>query len=200
LDVNPVTQNWRFGSVEFAQLPARFVGYQDLRGNQVMINYRTEQPAAHVTLTQLLQGQVNRSLVANRVVLIGVTAPIVHDSFITPYGEMPGLWIHAHMVSQMLSAVLDKRSLIWGLPQYQEIQWGDALWVLVWSTLGGVLVWQCRSPLWLGGTTIAAMLALHQLCLVFLIQGGWMPLVPALLGLGSTSGISGILKFVRKGR
>ena len=200
LDVNPVTQNWRFGSVEFAQLPTRFVGYQNLRGNQVMINYRTEQPAAHVTLTQLLQGQVNRSLVKNRVVLIGVTAPIASDSSATPYGEMPGLWIHAHMVSQMLSAVLDKRALIWGLPQYQEMQWGDALWVLAWSALGGVLVWQCRSTLWLGGTTVVAMLALHQLCLVFLIQGGWMPLIPALLGLGSTSGISGILKFMRKGR
>ncbi|HEY9640932.1 MAG TPA: CHASE2 domain-containing protein, partial [Coleofasciculaceae cyanobacterium] len=200
LQVNPATQNWQFGNVEFAQLPTRFVGYSNLRGNQVMINYRTAQPGAHVTLTQLLEGAVNRSLVENRVVLIGVTAPIANDSFATPYGEMPGLWIHAHMVSQMLSAVLDQRPLIWGLPQYQAVQWGDALWILLWSALGGVLAWRCRSPLWLGGTTVAAMLVLHQLCLILLIQGGWMPLVPALLGLSATSGVSGVLKFVRKGR
>jgi len=200
LDVNQTTQNWQFGNVEFLQLPHRFVGYQALNGNQVMLNYRTNLPGAHVTLTQLLQGKVNRNLVENRVVLIGVTAPIANDSFKTPYGEMSGIWIHTHAVSQMLSAVLDKRSLIWGLPQWREWQWGDALWVLSWSAIGGVLVGWGRSPLVLVGTTTGAMLVLYLLCLMLLIQGGWMPLVPALLGLGLTSSVSFILKFVLKGR
>jgi len=200
LDVNQTTQNWQFGNVEFSQLPHRFVGYQALSGNQVMLNYRTNLPGAHVTLTQLLQGQVNRNLVENRVVLIGVTAPIANDSFKTPYGEMPGIWIHTHAVSQMLSAVLDKRSLIWGLPQWREWQWGDALWVLAWSAIGGVVAGWWRSPLVLVGTTAGAMLVLYLLCLMLLIQGGWMPLVPALLGLGLTSSVAFVLKFVLKGR
>lgn len=200
LDVNQTTQNWRFGDVEFAQLPQRFVGYQTLSGNQVMLNYRTNLPGAHVTLTQLLQGKVNRNLVENRVVLIGVTAPIANDSFKTPYGEMPGIWIHTHAVSQMLSAVLDKRPIIWGLPQWREWQWGDALWVLAWSTLGGAIAGWCRLPLGLVSITTGAMIALYLLCLVLLIQGGWMPLIPALLGLGLTSSASFVFKFVLKSR
>jgi CHASE2 domain-containing sensor protein len=200
LDVNPTTQNWRFGTVEFSQLPQRFVGYQALSGNQVMLNYRTNLPGAHVTLTQLLQGKVNRNLVENRVVLIGMTAAIANDSFKTPYGEMPGIWIHTHAVSQMLSAVLDKRSLIWGLPQWREWQWGDVLWVWAWSTLGGAIAVRCRSPLVLVSLTGGGILTLYQLCLVVLIHGGWMPLVPALLGLSLTSGVSFVLKFLVKGR
>jgi CHASE2 domain-containing sensor protein len=47
---------------------------------------------------------------------------------ILPYGRRRGLEVHAHLVSQMLSAVQDGRPLIWWLPQ-----WGDALWVWAWS-------------------------------------------------------------------
>ncbi|KAM3104182.1 CHASE2 domain-containing protein, partial [Phormidesmis sp. 146-33] len=31
---------------------------------------------------------------------MGYTAPVARDSFDTPYGEMAGVWVHAHMVSQ----------------------------------------------------------------------------------------------------
>jgi CHASE2 domain-containing sensor protein len=185
--------NWQFGSVTLQKLPSRFGGYQQLDGmsSQILINYRSSPPGQRVTLKQVLQGQINRSSVENRVVLIGTTAPIARDSFETPYGEMPGTWIHAHMVSQLLSAVMHQRPLIWSLPQWQGVQWGDALWVLAWSAIGSLLAWRVRSWLWLGCATVAAVLVLHQLCLLVLVQGGWLPLVPAglalvLTGSGST--------------
>ena len=187
-------QDWQFGAVAFPKLPDRFGGYQSLTGfSQIMVNYRTAPPAAQATLQQVLQGQVNRNLVENRVVLIGVTAPVATDNRNTSYGEMPGVWIHAHQVSQMLSAVLDRRPLIWSLPQSGALQWGDALWVWAWATVGGILVWRCRSWLWLGIANGVAMLALDQLCLAILIQGGWMPLLPSLLALGFASGSSQVM-------
>ncbi len=188
-------QNWQFGAVAFQKLPDRFGGYQSLTGHlsQILINYRTDLPAAQATLQQVLQGQVNRSLVENRIVLIGITAPVAKDVLNTPYGEMPGVWIHAHLVSQMLSAVLDRRPLIWSLPQWKALQWGDTLWVWAWASVGGILVWRCRSWLWLIAANGVAVLALTQLCLVILIQGGWMPLLPSLLALGLTSGSSQVL-------
>jgi CHASE2 domain-containing sensor protein len=195
-DIQPLAVNqngeWQFGPIAFKKLTPRFGGYQQLNGlsSQILINYRSDPPGQRVTLQQVLHHQINRSSVENRVVLIGTTAAIARDSFMTPYGEMAGVWIHAHAVSQMLSAVVDGRSLIWVLPQWHELQWGDTLWVLAWASVGGLLAWRFRSCLVLALTTGITALVLYQICLVILIQGGWMPLLPSLLALVLTSGIA----------
>jgi CHASE2 domain-containing sensor protein len=109
------------------------------------------------------------------------------------------------MVSHILSAVIDKRPLIWVLPQWGSFQWGDTLWVFAWSITGGLLAWCLRwrslsvgeaapkglgeSLLYLALASGAATLVLHQVCLVILTQGGWMPLVPSVLALVSTGSI-----------
>lgn len=182
-------QNWQIGAVVFQKLPTRFAAYQQLDGwsNQILIHYRTDPPGARVTLEQVLQGQVDRSLIEHRIVLIGTTAAAAKDSFDTLYGEMPGVWLHAHMLSQLLSAVIDDRPLIWALPQWRGLQWADLLWVLSWAGVGGVLGWRLRSDLGLGLALALVTIALHQLCLMLLIQGGWMPLIPPLLALWATS-------------
>ncbi len=60
---------------------------------------------------------------------------------------MPGVWIHTQMVSQILSAVIDKRPLLWVLPQWQGIQWGDAIFVWLVAVTGGLLAGRGRSLL-----------------------------------------------------
>src|SRR5919199_3322061 len=187
-------KNWQFKSVVFKRLEPRSGGYQNLdaRGNQVLINYRATSPIAQqVTINDVLTGKLKPESVRNRVVLIGVTAPSVQDYHDTPYGRRRGLEVHAHMVSQILSAVEDGRPLIWWLPQ-----WGDALWVWVWSLTGGILVWQvfsrrvgkAQSPLHLVLALSFSVTALYGLCWVFLLQGGWLPLIPAALALVATGG------------
>ncbi len=188
LTVNP-DGNWQFGQATFTRLPARFGGYQDLDGlsSQVMLNYRQGLPGQRVTLDQVLQGKVSRSFVENRIVLLGTTAPIARDSFVTPYGEQAGIWIHAHQISQILSAALDRRPLIWSLPQTGSIQWGDALWVWLWTSLGTGLGWICRGWRWLLLANGIALFLLYQICLLTLTQAGWLPLVPSALGLVAAS-------------
>jgi CHASE2 domain-containing sensor protein len=190
LDVN-TNGDWQFGTVAFQKLTSHFGGYQQLDGHssQILINYRSNPPGQQVTLNQVLQGQVDSSVVQDRVVLIGTTALVARDRFDTPYGEMPGVWIHAHMVSQMLSAVIDGRPLIWSLPHWGALQWGDTLWVLGWSIVGGSLAWRCRSWWLLGVANAIAALMLYQICLAILVQGGWLPLIPSLLSLWLTSNI-----------
>ena len=187
LEVNK-NQDWQFGTVAFNKLPSRFGGYQHLDGksSQIAINYRSNQPGQRVTLKQFLSGQLNGNLIKDRVVLIGYTAPVARDKFETPYGQMSGVWIHAHMVSQMLSAVLDRRPLIWVLPQWGDWQWGDTLWVFVWAIAGGSIAWHLRSYLYLVLASGAATLVLHQTCFIILTQGGWMPLIPSALAFWST--------------
>ncbi len=196
-------KNWQFGSVVFKRLEPRSGGYQNLdaRGNQVLINYRaTPQIAQRVTIEDVLTGKLEPEWVKDRVVFIGVTAASIQDYHDTPYGRMRGLEVHAHMVSQILSAVQNGRPLIWWLPQ-----WGDALWVWSWSLMGGILVWRVRAQsLRKAQLLILLVLALgicvtilYGLCWVFLLQGGWLPLVPAALGLVITGGAIAYPRFPR---
>lgn len=192
------SKNWQFGNVIFKRLASHSGGYQNLdaRGNQGLINYRaTPQIAQQVTVKEVLTGKFEPSWVKNRIVVIGVTAASVQDYHNTPYRRMRGLEVHAHLISQILSAVLDRRSLIWWLPQ-----WGDTVWVWVWSLIGGMVVYGMRSPfvnqaqlpiysaLGLGIST----LLLYSLCWFLLLGGGWFPFVPALLVLWLTAASSAI--------
>ncbi|NES25109.1 MAG: CHASE2 domain-containing protein, partial [Symploca sp. SIO3E6] len=94
-----------------------------------------------------------------------------------------GVVIQAHMVSQILSAVLDERPLLEALPL-----WGEVLWVWCWSLAGGVIVWRFR--LWLQLALVTGTLGLlYSLSLVLLIQGSWVPLVPSAIALVSTGGM-----------
>jgi CHASE2 domain-containing sensor protein len=179
----------RIGRVVFNQLEADAGGYQhiDAGGYQIMLNYRASQVVAkQVTLSEILSDRMASelpNLVKNRIVLIGTTAPSFKDYFPTPYTttqasqEMPGVIIQAHMVSQILSAVLDRRPLLWWLPT-----WGEIIWVWSWS-LVGILTGYIRSSLRLVFAGSAAILILCGICFVLLLKGGWIPLVPSALAL-----------------
>jgi CHASE2 domain-containing sensor protein len=185
-------QEWQIADVTFKRLAARTGGYQDLKAlvSQVLLNYRANQkPAFKVTLQEVLEGRINSDLVKGKIVMIGHTSEVSREDSDTPYGKMSGVWIHAHMVSQILSAVIDKRPLLWVLPQSQGIQWGDAIFVWLVAVTGGLLAWRGRSLLVLAIASGGMIFVLYQGSLVILTFGGWMPLVPAVLALVATGGI-----------
>jgi CHASE2 domain-containing sensor protein len=116
----------QLGETVFKALETNTGSYQNLdaSGHQILLNYRsTPQIAATVTLQEMLSDRFLPELVRDRIVLIGTTAPSFNDhNWLTPYSTgnwsvhtMSGLEIQAHMVSQILSAVLDERPLIWWL-------------------------------------------------------------------------------------
>lgn len=178
-------QHWQFGQIVFHPLPTRFGGYQSLeQADQIMLNYRAAPPGQRVTLQQVLNGQVTAEMVRDRIVLIGYTSAVARDSFDSPYGGMVGIWIHAHMTSQLLSAVLDRRPLIWVLPQWRHLQWGDMVCVLTGAFVAAGLAQLLRSrPLHLGIAVAVLLAGMYQLCLVGLTQGLWLPLLPILLSI-----------------
>jgi CHASE2 domain-containing sensor protein len=184
------------GKVIFKRLQVPIGGYQkvDDSGYQILLNYRPvhyRSPVADtVTLNDILTDKVPPDAVKNRIVLIGVTAQSDGDYFPTPYSagqeiyqEMPGVIVHAQMVSQILSAVLDERPLLWVWSQ-----WGETLWVWGWSLFGGVLAWRIRNSLRLGLAGGAALGVLYGLSFGLICQGGWVPLVPSALALVVTGG------------
>lgn len=184
----------QINSSVFKKLESDAGGYQqlDALGYQVLLNYRSSNSVAkQVSLYDILSGSLDEqlpNLVKNKIVLIGTTAKSFEDYFTTPYSagqseeEQPGVIIHAQMVSQIISAVLDGRSLLWWLPG-----WGETIWIWSWSFVGGILVW-LRSPVRIGGAIVSALIVLSGLCFVVLLLGGWIPLVPSALALLLTSG------------
>ena len=183
-------QNLQFGYTLTQPLQTRSGGYQklDARGHQLLINYRnSEQIAQEVTVTDILNDsdKFNPDWVKGRVVLIGVTAPSVPDNYLTPYGKMRGLHIHAHALSQLLSTAEEQRPLLW----YWH-PWFETVWIMGWSLTGGLMVWLFKrtTPQVLAGSTTVVVLFLC--CFTFIIIGGWLPLVPAALALVVTEGVA----------
>lgn len=180
------TDDVQLGKTVFKRLAYNSGGYQTIDDGdfQILLNYRSGgYVARQVTLTQVLQGQIDPSLVKDKIVLIGTTAPTVNDFFYTPYtptakgnSQMPGVLLHAHMVSQILSAVLDNRPLFWFWAE-----WSEVLWIAGWSLVGGLLVARVHNSIVLGLSSISLVGVLFSLTMLLFIYGGWIPLAaPAL--------------------
>jgi len=178
----------KLGQAIFKPLLPNSGAYQkaDTGGYQILLNYRSpDSPARNVTLTEVLNNQIDPSWVKNRIVLIGVSASSLKDSFYTPYSfaqkrikQMPGVMIHGQVVSQILSTVLDEQPLFWFWPE-----WGEALWIWGWSFVGGFLVLVFRHP---GKLVLAEGVALSLLLgtsVGLFFWSGWVPVVAPSLGL-----------------
>jgi CHASE2 domain-containing sensor protein len=202
LKYNQKGQIQNFGNLSFKLLSGDAGGYKDLdaRGYQIMLNYRHTkkmQIAPKLTLNQVLNNDFDPHLIRDRIVIIGTTATSFNDhDKITPYsnsyGTMSGLELQAHMVSQIISATLDNRPLIWW--------WSNPIvivWVWLWSAIGGLLGWHWQSFLRLGLASGIAVALLYGICWTMFLQGGWIPLVPSFLVL-VTTGVSVAFLFSNK--
>lgn len=166
---------------------------RDISGFQMLINYRStrDKIATTVTLQQILEttNQTElKKLIENKIILIGTSNPRYNDLHPTPLPHhqqdspsnqssnlMPGVEIHAHMISQMLSAVFDHRPLIWWLPE--PLEW---LWILLWAFFGCSLNFWLKTPSTLLWALLAAFIGLAIICyFMFLFYCGWLPFVPA---------------------
>lgn len=179
----------KLGNIVLPNLKPDSGGYQniDTAGYQILLKYRgrSQNIAPQVTLNQILNAEVDPDLLKNKIVMIGTTAPSQKDLFFTPYtatdrnkATMPGVLIHAQMVSQIISTLEDNQSLFWFLPQ-----WVEWFWIWGWSLIGGIIVWRFRQPLVLGIATLIAVIILWTVFSISFLQIGWIPLIVPALGL-----------------
>ncbi|WP_017745376.1 CHASE2 domain-containing serine/threonine-protein kinase [Scytonema hofmannii] len=187
------TKNHKLKAI-FTSLTSDAGGYKriDAGGYQIMLNYRhPDRLAPEVTLTQVLNGAFNPKLVKDRLVIIGTKTPSLHPGFYTPYSALPDqparmspALIHAQTTSQLISAALDGRPLIWYFPE-----WAEVVWIWIWSLVGAALAWRLRHPLLLivvGGTTVISLIVI---CTSVFLQAGWIPVVPPAIAF-VTSGVA----------
>lgn len=192
-------QNYlRLGKTILKPLSPNDGGYQDgdTGGYQILLNYRSSDSLARtVTLTDVLNNRIEPNWVKDKIVLIGVTAPSIDDAFYTPYSsrsgrlrKMPGVVVHGQIVSQLLSAALNGRSGLWFWPE-----WGEVVWIWVWSLTGGVLVRVVRHPGKQALVEGAALGLLFGVSIILFLGSGWIPIVAPTLGLLVTS--TGVLTY-----
>ena len=187
--IDTVDNNWRFGSLVIERLQQQSAGYQniDSRGNQILLNYRntadSRSIARQISVGEILDStkKLNPDLIKNKIILIGVTAPSIPDRHDTPYGEMKGIEIHAHAISQIISAVENARPLIEWLPS-----WQDTVLIWVWSFAGGLIVWRVQIRFYRNIATGISIATLYSFYWILFVWGLWLPLVPSAIALLTT--------------
>ena len=188
---NISSESIRIGDVTLRKLRKGKGIYQivDHGGFQILLNYRNSDKIDNkvskiISISDVLDGKINDSLVKDKVVLIGVTDRTSGDKFYTPYSKIqssnqkqtPGVIIHAHKVSHIISAVLYGRPLItfWSW-------WVEWLWIFAWSVFSSVISRHFFRGflffLFVGGNIIV----LYLVSLFVLIQGFIVPLAPSIL-------------------
>lgn len=180
-------QEIKIGKTVFKKLTPNDGGYTqgDTAGYQILLNYRHPKTVAQtISLGEFLNNQIDPNLVKNRIVLIGATAASAKDNFYTPFSfagrrieKMPGVVVHGQIVSQILSTVIDGRSLFWFWPE-----WAEGLWILGWSLTGSLLVRVIRHPgklLLAEGTALTVLLGTS---VAIFLGSGWIPVVAPTLG------------------
>jgi adenylate cyclase len=194
IKVLPNGRDWQLGHATFSPFQPNDGSYihADAQGSQILINYSGfNNHFKRVSLKQVLKGQLPDHWGRDRIILIGPFSEADKDYFYTPYsaswfGEaqsMHGVEIHAHMISQILSAALDDRPLIksWAEP----VEW---LWIFVWSGAGGILAWKFRRTgkvsilQEVAGILVTLTVLLGSAFLLFL-KGWWIPVIPPLVSL-----------------
>ena len=72
---------------------------------RVLINYRGEEKSfPHISVTDILSGNVPHNKLKNKIILIGATAIGIYDLRVTPFGGVfPGIEIHANIADSILA-------------------------------------------------------------------------------------------------
>ena len=183
------TKDWLFGSNLVKRLKNHHAGYHNLddSGYQILIKYRNiSEPhkiATKISLRNILDGNQAKQdwikdKIKGRVVLVGVTAENVEDNKNTPIGKMRGLYVFAHVISQILDIAENKQGLFWWLPW-----WGDTLLIFSCSITGTVVVCFLLKPL---HNTLAVCISIIFVYVIYwgiFTTYGWMPLIPSILAL-----------------
>ncbi|MFB2769050.1 CHASE2 domain-containing protein [Pelatocladus sp. BLCC-F211] len=141
----------RFGFTKIVRFLSNSGGYisADDQGSQMLINFRSNSnPFRVVSLEQIINNKIKPDWINGKIVVIGMTSPSAKDyafSSARKHKNSPwiyGVEINAHITSQLISAVLDKRPFINSLGEFWEY-----LWIISWAAIGIYLARKFRFPI-----------------------------------------------------
>jgi adenylate cyclase len=168
-----------------------YVG-MDAKGYQILLDFHSPRYfVPSVSLTSLLSGQVDEALFRDKVVLIGVTAQSVPDLFHlpVPLGSDPdrptyGLFIHAHIASQLLRFAMEGQQPL----RFLAESWA-AVWTVMWGVIGAGFGLRIRTPWRYALLSAAGLVALGTIGYSIYLLGWWVPIAPPGLNLLISAGL-----------
>jgi adenylate cyclase len=183
----------KLGKAKFRPLQENEGGYvrADVGGYQILSNFhRLPGGVPKISMTDVLEDRIPTNLMRGRIVLIGTLAASLGDNFYTPYTTDPrtiwsGVELHADLASQILSAALDGRQLLKGVPELLE-----GFWIVLWSSVGTALGWKVRSPRWGAIVTLAAGGSLMGSAYLLFLGGWWISVASPFLAFVSAGLVS----------
>ncbi|MCG8363600.1 MAG: CHASE2 domain-containing protein [Pseudanabaenales cyanobacterium] len=193
-------RRWKLGRSIFKRFEKNDGGYvnADTGGYQILMNYRgLPRNFETVSMTEVLEDTLQAEQVRDRIILIGAVATSLNDLYYTPYDNSQrtaGVFIHANLISQIVSAALDGRPLLQVWPELLE--W---LWTLAWSGVGATASWALLQTRLLGKTidsgysmvgTALIGGGLIVISYLLFLGGRWVPVAPPLLALTTSSMMS----------
>ena len=156
-------------------------------GIQILINYRDhnqQQPFNSIDLSDILNNSLDsedlEDKIKDRIVLLGYGFNTKKDNHNTPYGLMEGVYVQAHMTSQIINAVKNNRSLL-----YAFNWWQDAIIISFFGVgLGTVIGLRTDRKFIRWCKYAVSIIIIYGACFIIIqFNGLWMPFVPLILGL-----------------
>jgi adenylate cyclase len=160
----------------------------------VLINYRGgRETFPYVPYHRVVKGDVDPKIFKGKIVLIGVTSPVHHDLFPTPFergGAMPGVEIHAHAIDTLVRGDHIRPAPAWLTPAL----------ALILAPIGAWLVVRLRALRAFGAVFAIGLGLVGITFMAFSLWQVWVlsvaPMVALVLGYGATS----IENFIREQR
>lgn len=194
IELQPIDNNrYHLGKAVFRRFRGNDGGYvgADRGGYQILLNFwGTEANFSQYSLTKVINNEIDTEKIRDRLILIGMTAESLKDTFYTPYSQgrfdtpskMPGVFLHANDASQIIGAAIERRPL---LRTHNRLI--ESLIILFWATVGAYIVWRLHSLWSIAMVTVFASLIAIAISYLAFLYGWWLPLIPSLLALTATA-------------
>ncbi|MEL6462075.1 MAG: CHASE2 domain-containing protein [Cyanobacteria bacterium J06621_15] len=172
---------------ELPQITSHFGGYVDVMddGLSTLINFRNNsQPFQIISLRDVLSGKIEKKLLRDHIILVGNRNMSAGDIFYTSAiptpklrGQIYGVEYHAHVVSGILSYVIDNRPML--------SSWGDVkeyLWIIFWGFVP-ITLGRLTQSVWsnLLSVSIAVICLFGYGYVMLWLWGIWIPVAPNFL-------------------
>lgn len=151
----------------------------DAGGYQIILDYPgLPQSFSFFTLSELLDGRIPPEALKDKIVLLGGTAPSLHDYRLLP-NEIHrfGVEHHAYFTSQLLNTAIKQLSPLRSWSDNSEY-----LWLTLWCLVGALTGLRRDSALLLLAFIVSELLLLLICNVVLLNRGWWTPLIAPGLG------------------
>ena len=194
----------RLGKTTFTPLNSNDGGYigMDSGGYQFLLDFSGAwRNFSSVSISDILSGKIRQEAVQDKIIIIGSTAESLRDFFFIPFvrsgkfGQMiPGVEIHASIVSQLLHAALDGNKPMRFISEAYE--WA---WIILSSLVAYFLGLYTRSFRSFAMLSLCAAFIMGGFTFLLFLKGFWIPLVPpAMAGIMSAVLTTAYLSYQEK--